>query len=174
MKKRLDNRGQSIFGISFGIIFSIIIIIFIIVVAGLVIRAFFVSSDCTKMGMFLDEADKTSFVFAVEKAWKSPGINFDYSGQLPSSLEYVCFANLSSDFYGYFEDIGFDISVYDSEKNMFFYPVEEACNLPAHKIAHLDIEAITPLDNPYCIPVKNSRIVMNIEKGINERFVKVN
>jgi len=172
MKKRFNSKGQNIFGMSFGVIFSIIIIIFIIVVAGLVIRAFLSSSDCTKLGMFLDDGSKTSFTFAVEKAWKSSGINFDYSGQLPSSIEYVCFANLSSDFYGEFEGLGFNFVVFDND-NMFFYPTEETCNIPAHELSNLDIETITSSDNPYCIPVKNGKIVINIEKGINKKYVVV-
>ena len=93
MKKRFNIRGQSVMGMSFGVIFSIILIIFIIVVAGIAIRTFLSTGDCARIGIFLNENDKTSFRFAVEKAWKSSGITFDYDAKLPSSLEYVCFAN---------------------------------------------------------------------------------
>jgi len=172
MKKRFNKSGQNVMGMSFGVIFSIILIIFIIVVAGIVIKTFLKTGDCARIGMFLDENDKTSFKFAVEKAWKSPGIDFDYEAKLPSSLEYVCFANFSSGINGRWEDIGEEINVYEDE-NLFLYPIDNSCNQPAHKIEHLNIAEITKTDNPYCIPVFNGKAVINIDKEINEGLVRI-
>ena len=74
---------------------------------------------------------------------------------------------------GDFEDIGYELSVYDEENNLFFYPIENSCNIPFYDIEHLHILEITKSDNPYCIQIKKGKAVINIKKAINSALVEV-
>ena len=167
-----SKRSQGVFGMSFGMIFSIILIVFLIVVAFIAIKYFLGTGDCVKIGLFVDGLEKD-----INEAWSgSHSSSFEFSGNLPSKIDYVCFANLSKSINGndLKREIASDIGVYEfSGTNMFFYPVKNACEIPAHKIKHLDLEEITKKENPYCFENKNGRVVIKIEKGANKNIVKL-
>ncbi len=168
MKK---TKKAQVFGMSFGVIFSIILIIFILVVAGISIRYFLNLKKCAQIGMFVDELQKD-----VDKAWTGQKSNFVFSGTLPSNIEYVCFANLSNSLKGIGAEnkIYSDISIYkQADANMFFYPRRKACDMPYINIKHLDIEKITQSRNPYCLKIKESKIIIDINKEFNEALVKL-
>ena len=172
-KRGWENKKAqgSVFGMSFGVIFSIIIIIFILVVAGIAINHFLDLKKCTQIGLFIDDLQKD-----VDKAWNSQKSNFEFSSSLPGNLDYVCFANLSKPITGndIEREIGNEIGVYQfSEGNMFFYPRENACNVPYINIKHIDIEKITELRNPYCVKVEKGKIIIKIEKGFNDALVSL-
>jgi len=160
----MEKKGQ-ILGLPFSVIFSLFLIIFFIVIAVMVINVLLKTQKCTQVKMFVDD-----FQPAIDSAWNSQGISDDFKRTLPSNIDYVCFANLSKKLDD--NQISFDISVFE-EDNMFLYPLQKACEIPNHNIKHLDIEKITSLKNPYCIPVENGQIVIQIDKGFNDRFVSI-
>ena len=166
MKKR-NKRAQQLFGLPFSVLFSIILIVFFIVVAGIAIRHFLNLRDCTQIGLFIEELQAD-----VDKAWGSQSSSFESSGNLPSNIDYVCFANLSENFNGDNFDIENEIGLYQGQNaNLFFYPNKNTCNMPYHYIEHLDIGKITALKNPYCIAVSGGKIKIQIEKGFNDNLV---
>ena len=169
MKKRMDVKGQETLGISFGVIFSIILIVFFIVVAGIVIKSFLGTKNCAEIGIFVDR-----FESEVKKTWNSQSFKGQFKGNLPSSIDYVCFGNLSNSISGAFQEEGYDIGLYEGKNaNTFFYPTNKACEMPYIQINHLDIERITKTNNPNCVQVNKGKIVFEIEKGISDRFVNV-
>jgi len=172
MKKRIgkiSKKGQETLGISFGVIFSIILIVFFIIIAFIVIRSFLKVGDCAEMGIFVDK-----FNSDIKKTWNSQFDAHVFKGNLPSSLEYVCFANLSKSSRGEFELIGYDLGLFEGKNaNMFFYPTSKACEMPYNNVPNLDLDEITRLKNPNCFPIQGGRININVEKGLNDRFVKI-
>ena len=159
MKKR-NKKAQGVFGMSFGVIFSIILIVFILVVAGIAIKHFLNLKKCAQVGMFIDDLNGD-----VGDAWRSTKSTNDFDYILPSALDYVCFANLSNNPKGsYDEKVYSDISIYQhANANMFFYPRENACDMPYVNVEHLDIEKITNSKNPYCFEIKNGKVIINVE-----------
>ncbi len=173
MKRGLikDKSAQQVFGMSFGVIFSIILIVFILVVAGIAINHFLNLKKCTQIGLFIEDIQKN-----VDDAWNSQKFTDEVSYTLPSNLDYVCFANLSDTVRGgdLESSVYSDISIYESSNgNIFFYPREKACNMPYINIKHINIEKITESKNPYCIPIKNSKITIQVEKEFNEGLVNL-
>ncbi len=164
-----SKRSQETLGIGFGVIFSIILIVFFIVIAGIVIKSFLDTKRCAELGIFVDR-----FGSEVKKTWNSQSYKGQFKSNLPGSIDYVCFANLSNSISGEFGDEGYDIALYEGRKaNTFFYPTNKACEMPFNQINHLDLERITRVNNPNCVPIVKSRIVLEIEKGLNDRFVNV-
>jgi hypothetical protein len=163
------KKGQELFGMSFGMIFSIFLIIIFIIIAWIAIKHFLDISNCAKIGIFVDDLKKD-----VDKAWNSEKSEFDFNSNLPSSLEYVCFANLSDRITakGIEKNIGNEIGIYKySGANMFLYPREKACNIPYHKIPHIDIESITSKKNPYCVKIEGGKVSIKISQGFNQASV---
>ncbi len=164
-----SKTSQETLGISFGVIFSIILIVFFIVVAGIVIKSFLDTKKCAELGIFIDRFDSE-----VKKTWNSQSFSGEFKGNLPGSISYVCFGNLSNSIKGKFEKQGYDISLYEGRiANTFFYPVNKACEMPFNQINHLDIERITKINNPNCVLIDNGRIKINIEKNLNDRLVNI-
>lgn len=152
---------------SFGVIFSIILIVFILVTGIIVVKYFLDFQKCGQVKIFVDDFNE-----GVDRVWKSDSLEFNFEGRLPSGLEYVCFFNSSRSVRGNWDDVGNEINVFDRE-NLFFYPLEKSCDNPAHRVQHLNLGSITRTDNPYCIPVRSGRVVIGIEKGMNEGLVGV-
>ena len=84
----MSKRGS--LDISFGMIFSILIIIAIIGVAIYAIVSFISVGKCAGIGVFQND-----FKDSVDKAWASETTKTTFIGSLPSSIEMVCFGNLS-------------------------------------------------------------------------------
>lgn len=164
-----SKRSQETLGIGFGVIFSIILIVFFIVVAGIVIKSFLDTQKCAELGIFVDRFDSE-----VKKTWNSQSYKGPFKGILPGSIDYVCFANLSNSIVGQFEEEGHDISLYEGRRaNTFFYPTNKACEMPFNQINHIDLERITKTNNPNCVPVADGKIVLDLEKGLTDRFVNI-
>ena len=169
LKFQKSKKGQETLGISFGVIFSIILIIFFIVIAFIVIKSFLRTQDCAQIGIFIDK-----FEADVKRTWNSQFDTHTFKGNLPGSIDYVCFANLTRDVRGEYEQIGFDIGLFEGkEANTFFYPIGKTCEIPYKNIPHLDIEKIAGLKNPNCIPVQSGRIDIVLRKDLNDRFVDI-
>ena len=171
MKKR-NKRAQQLFGLPFSVIFSIFLIIFFIVIAFIAIRHFLGLRDCTQIGLFIEDLQAD-----VDRAWSSQSSSFEFSGNLPSNLDYVCFANLSNSLKGgdIESEVYSDISIYQSaDASLFFYPRANACDMPYHNIEHIDVNGITELKNPYCIEIESGGVVIKIEKEFGEALVGLN
>ena len=170
MKKK-SCKAQGVFGMSFAVIFSIILIIFILVVAGIAINHFLGLRDCAQIGMFIEDLQKD-----IDDAWSSQQFSDDDAEYiLPGNIEYVCFANLSnSRSSGDLENMIYsDISLYEnSNGNMFFYPRENACDMPYINMKHIDLNKITELKNPKCFE-NDEKIVIEIEKGFTDALVNL-
>jgi len=167
----MEKKGQQVFGMSFATIFSIILIIFILGAALIAIRHFIGLKNCAQINIFIEDFQKD-----VDKAWNSQKSSFEFEGEVPGGLKYLCFANLTKNLGGndIEDEIADDILLYEGTgANLFFYPTEESCEYPYYNIKHLDIESITKLRNPYCIKIENGRPVIKIEKGFNQNLVKV-
>ncbi|MEK6872877.1 MAG: hypothetical protein AABW90_02610 [Nanoarchaeota archaeon] len=163
------SKRSQVLGLSFESIFSIILIVFFIVIAIIVINAFLKTQRCAKIGIFID-----GFKSDVEKSWNSQYDKHTFKGDLPGSINYVCFANLSRASFGEFRGIGKELNLFEGKKaNMFFWPTGKACEMPYHYIAHLDNEKITKTRNPNCFAVKEGEAIFEIEKGLNDRFVNL-
>ncbi|MFA5259460.1 MAG: hypothetical protein WC979_09185 [Candidatus Pacearchaeota archaeon] len=164
-----NKKAQETMGMSFGMIFAIILMIFFIVVAFIAIKAFLETSNCAKVKIFVDKVQTE-----VDKTWNSQQDDSVITGSLPSSVDYICFGNLSRSIYGASEVIGQDIEIYEVYgANMFIYPIGSSCEMPHHKIKHLDLEGTTKSENPLCIPVEKGIIKIKIEKAFEKRLVKV-
>jgi len=163
----MNKKAQGIFGMSFSMIFSIIIIVFIIVVGIMVVKYTLGVKGCGEVKLFVDD-----FQSEVDRGWRSEELSFDFDGRLPSGVEYICFANLSDSLRGGYRSIGEEISVYDLNDNMFFYPVEKSCK-PNVRVGHLDISEIVKVDNPHCVEVVNGRVVIGVVKEMGSGLVEV-
>ena len=165
----MSKRGKKAqLEISFGMIFSIILIIAFVAVAIYAIMAFLNWQKCAKVGMF-----KTELNSEVDRAWKSFGYSYDYSGTLPSDITYVCFGDLSSAKKGTFQQYYDEIKATSlSKTNMFFIPAKESCDgSRGLEIKNIDIKEITKTNNPYCFKNTNSKIAIHIEKDASGSLV---
>jgi len=161
-----SKRSQQLFGMPFSTIFSLFLIAVFIVVAFFAINYFLDISRCSKIGMFIED-----FQSAIEDAWQSQSSSKTFSSNLPSGIEYVCFANLAKEASGTSKET----EIYrelrknaDYTANLFFYPQRNAC-IKASNIEHVNITA----SNPYCFPVENGKIEIKIEKDYFDALVKV-
>jgi len=171
-KRKIKNRkAQSIFGLSFSVIFSIFLIIFFIVIAFIAIKHFLGLKDCAQVGLFIEGLQGD-----IDTAWGSQKFVEERDYNIQGGLDYVCFANLSKVITGNSveKEIAKEIGVYQhSGANLFFHPRENSCDMPYHKLKHINIEKITELRNPYCIEIEDGKIVINIEKEFNEGLVSL-
>jgi hypothetical protein len=170
MPSPIRSQGE-VMGMSFSTIFSILLIISFIVVSIIVISYIISWKNCSQIAIFTDD-----FKEAINNAWTTTGSSYDFKNFLPTGIKYVCFYNISQAIIssGTNELIIDELRKYAEEKNnMYFYPSKNACVKSQMKIEHLDIDKITENKNPYCIPVINGKITIQIDKGFNEKFVRV-
>lgn len=167
--KSKNKKGQEIFGLSFGMIFAVILIIFFVFIAFIVIKQFLCTKDCAKTGIFFSELNKK-----VEDAWDYGDITSRYSIDLPTQVEYVCFANLTEDLKGINKAIGDEIVTHDTNDNLFLYaPKKTCCDFSSGYIKHLDLEKITAYENPYCIKLSRGRGALVVEMENGEKYVRI-
>lgn len=160
------KHSQEVFGLSFGTIFAIILAIFFIILAIIVINSLLNMQNCSKIGIFLKELNTN-----INNAWNSNDASFEFSGFLPSSIQYICFADLSRNFNIENSKLFNSFKTFNKKNNFFFYPEKKACNLPSHEIKNIDISEITNSENPLCIRVINGKVGIIIEKENNKPLV---
>ncbi len=85
--KRVDNRGQ-IFGLSFQMIFSILLIIVFIIAAGIAARTMINNAEHARIVKFIQELNSET-----ERVWMATTAEKTISLDLPSKIEFVCFAD---------------------------------------------------------------------------------
>jgi len=166
---KTNKKAQETMGMSFGMIFAIILMIFFLVVTFIAIKSFLETSNCAKVKIFVDKVQSE-----VDKTWNSQQDNSVITGILPSSVEYICFGNLSKSILGESKTMGDELEIYEFfYANMFIYPQGKSCEMPYHKIKHLDVEGTIKNENPVCIPVTKGVIKIKIEKAFNQKLVKI-
>lgn len=168
-RNKSNKKAQETMGMSFGMIFAIILMIFFLVVTFIAIKSFLSTSNCAKVKIFVDKVQTE-----VDKTWNSQQDNSVITGMLPSNIEYICFGNLTKSIHGSSETMGKELEIYSFyNANMFIFPEGNSCEMPYHKIKHLDVEGTIKDENPVCIPVNKGVIKVKIEKAFNQRLVKV-
>ncbi|VVB78396.1 Uncharacterised protein [uncultured archaeon] len=165
-----NKKAEGPMGMSFSMIFSIILIIFFVIVAFMAIRYFLKLQACTQIGDFVGE-----FQTKTTEAWNSQKADYELKKVLPSGIEYVCFADLSDNLRGENRRILDELEFFQGgvDANMFFYPKEKACEMPAQKIKHLDMAKLTKSKNPYCIEVVNGKVDIKIQKDFLDELVTI-
>jgi len=167
MVKRGKLAKKGSLEISFGMIFSIILIIAFVGAAFYVIKIFLETKSCAETGSFYTEINDN-----VERAWRSPETSQTVTSFLPTSIEYVCFVDSNSSTRGMYKQYYEESTLYG--KNLVLFPPSKACSgLQAYELAHINLDEITKMDNPYCIKVEKGKITFKIEKGIYDKTVKI-
>lgn len=166
--KQNKNKKAQLFGMPFSIIFSIFLIVVFLIVAFFAINKFIEWRKCSEIGLFRDDLQS-----AVDDAWQSQSSSKTFSSNLPSGIEYVCFADLSEEESG---DSAKEKEIYNELKknadytaNLYFYPRKKAC-IASTKIEDINIKE---LSNPYCFPVQKGKVEIKLEKGFYDALVKV-
>jgi len=171
---KIDKKAQTHF--PFQLIFSLILIVVFLSVAFFVIRHFLEIQRCSQIGLFVRNLQSE-----IDEIWHTQEANTYIELDLPTNLEYVCFANLSDEINlvglnnekrRVVSKIYDDLKIYFKYKhaNLFFYPWYKACNMPSHLIRHIDTKE---LGNPYCIKNNKGKIKFRLFKSINDALVKI-
>ncbi len=141
----LKKKGD--INMSFGVIFSVILIAVFLFAAIYAINFFLNYGKCVQVGRFYDDFQKQ-----ISNAFLSQSTeNKKFQISLPSSIEKVCFANLSATITNPGEDYDQIKDYYLDDVNVFLIPGESACSIPYKKITRIDISEITKTKNPYCV-----------------------
>ena len=179
-RKRANKKAQ-IMGMSFELIFSLILIAVFIYAAFMGIKYFMATADKAKISSFI--ADLRS---DVEGAGIAQGISKPYDFYLPKGIKWVCFANESltaGDFNGkeYRTDCQEFISRYlvtfnNTSMNLFFCPPKGAYSVNAAFQAMIDCKGNDCLkfpSNPYCIPNKDGKVTIRLERESGEEKIRL-
>lgn len=160
----------------FQLIFSLVLIAVFLFVAFFVIRQFLDLQKCSQVGLFVQEFQKE-----VNDVWQVQEASTEIELDLDPSLSYVCFANLTDkanlaglgrperDDYAEIYD---DLKVYFkyNQANMFLYPWQSACEMPAHMIDHISLDG---MPNPYCLKNTDGKVKIKLVKGFDDLLVKI-
>ena len=159
----MQKAGQ--LQISFGMIFSIIIIIATLAVAGYVIVNFVdLGGNISCKLLYQDLQEK------IDKAWHSSISSESFNKDVPAGINYVCFGNLSQQTNSSYKMQYEKFSMYARPKsNMFFYPVEGACDDTefTYALEHVSFPGF------FCIPVKEGKIGIHLSKGKFDSLVRL-
>ncbi len=165
--KRGSKRGQ--INLSFGMIFSIILIVVFIVFAFYAIGKFLDIQKAAKAGQFISSLEGD-----IDKMWRSSSGSQQVEYSLPSSVDYVCFADFASEKRGAKQEFYNNLRLaHFEDENMFFYPVGSAAAVDSKSIDNIDLLEITSRENPYCIPNIDGKIKLTLKKGLDESLVTI-
>lgn len=169
-----DKKGQM--HLPLEMVFSILLIAVFLFVVFFVVRHFLDVQKCAQVGLFArDLQDK------VDGVWNSQEANTAFEEELPAGISNVCFADLKAgknlvalNDTGRQEaaDIYDNLAVYFkySQANFFFYPWQNACNMAANNIKHVNL---ANLSNPLCFSKVNGGINIKLSKGFNDALVRI-
>ena len=157
------KRGQQTMGMPFGIIFAIFLIVVFVVIAFIAVGYFLDIGESSSVGLFYRE-----FQEAVDDAMRGQFEESSFEIDLPSGIEFVCFADLSAEITnpGAEYDAIRNYDVYDA--NVFLVPPEFEQNMQWKLIEHLNVSRITVDENPYCVGVGDGFV---IKKGFYDKRV---
>lgn len=162
--EKLNKRAD--INLSFGVIFSVILIAVFIFAAVYAINFFLDYSQCVQVGSFYDGLQKE-----VSNAYLSQSTeNKKFQISLPSSIDKICFANLSAPITNPGEEYDLIADFYLEDANLFLIPGESACGIPYKKITRLNVAEITKVKNPYCV---YSDEELTLTKQIYDRAVLI-
>ncbi|NPE27042.1 hypothetical protein HNV12_03505 [Methanococcoides sp. SA1] len=161
----VNKRGQQTMGMPFGMIFAIFLIIVFVVIAFMAVGSFLDIGKSAGVGLFYDELQD-----AVDDAMRSQSSERDFEIDLPSGVEKICFANLSSRITNPGADYNAirNYEVYDA--NTFLVPPEKAQNMQWKLIERINVSKITEARNPYCVEVGNGLV---IKKDFYDKLVLI-
>jgi len=153
-----EKRGQM--DISFGMIFSIILIIAVLAIAFYVIRYFTSLSSCASVGLFY-----TALTKEVDQSWAATTSKSLFSGNVPGSVEYVCFGNLTQQYVQ--TDRTFRQEILDHYKftthdNVFIYPPGTGSCTP--DLGNTFVQH-AKVDNFFCAKVVSGKVKVTITKN---------
>lgn len=171
MRKRgICRRKLGQMELSFGMIFSIILIIAFVAFSIYGIIKFLEFRDCAQIGTF-----QKNFEAHVKAKWSGTEGAENHEYTLPGKIEAVCFINEEKPITNSEMKEELKWVHLDNGENMVFYPPKSACNSESAKIDHLNIEEITKEDNgnPFCIPNKNGKVRLTLQKNYGENSVRV-
>ena len=167
MIKGEDKRGQ--FEISFGMIFSIFIIIATVAVAFYVIKEFLSVNECAGIGGFYDD-----FQREITKEWQSSISKGVYTGTLPTSIEYACFAVPGKVYTGTKYTVQYDslkdtIQSFgiDENRNVFLYPSKGCQGMEYYSLEHIAVSDF------FCSQVVDGKVKVNFDKDVSDALVKL-
>jgi len=162
---RDDKKGQHTMGMPFGVIFAIFLIVVFVVIAFIAVGYFLDIGESSSVGMFYRE-----FQEAVDDAMRGQFEESSFDIDLPSDIEFVCFADLSAEITnpGVEYDAIRNYDVYDA--NVFLVPPEYAQGMEWKLIDRINVSRITESSNPYCVAVDDGFV---IKKGFYDKWVFV-
>jgi len=167
MVKGESKRGQ--FEISFGMIFSIIIIIATVGVAFYVITQFLSVNECAGIGSFYDDFQKQA-----TNAWESTISKGVYTGNIPTSIEYVCFVNPGKVYTGgkyraQYDALKDTIQTFgvDENRNVFLYPGQGCAGMEYYSMDHINVSDF------FCSAVSDGKVKINFNKDVSDALVKL-
>lgn len=157
-------------------IFSLFIIAVFLAVAFFVIRNFLEVKRCADIGLFTRQLQDK-----IDEVWQAQEASTAFEHELPSGLEYACFAdlkigkNLAAVNAGKRDEISEvydDLAVYFKYRNanFFLYPWQKACSMAASDIKHIHIQNAT---NPLCFSEVKGKIRIRLVKGFNNALVNI-
>jgi hypothetical protein len=159
------KKGQ--LEISFGVIFSIIIIVAVLGVGFYVINHFVSLSRCATIGTFYTDLQKN-----IDDAWASSSSRSVFAGNLPGSVDYVCFGNLTQTVRSAgdsqrLKDLK-DAYKFAESENVFLYPAKDSCNnLEKKTIKHMQTDSF------FCQQVSKGSVKITISKGSTDALAKI-
>ncbi|MCW8966116.1 MAG: hypothetical protein OQK82_05460 [Candidatus Pacearchaeota archaeon] len=163
-------RGQM--KLSFGMIFSIFLIILFISFAFVAIKKFLALGNLAQISGFAENLQDD-----IDKAWKGTQSSQVKTYNLPSKIEYICFADYSGYPGGYkgdYKELYSELKqIHQEYENFFFYPIGSSEGLESKEIKHINIETITSNNNPLCFRNVEGKITLTIEKEYGEALVVI-
>ncbi len=182
-KKKMQVKKAQVMGMSFQFIFSIILIIVFIFAAIIVIKVFLNRAEYARIISFEQE-----LISEVNKLWAGPSASArnEFTFDLPSKIEYVCFsADLSkAESENFPKGVYEEISIYEDENaDLFFYPpdVVEGHDMAPYlkvlcgtrKTPCLNLTGLAEQEkDPYCIRNKEG-ISITLAKEIGVIGIKI-
>ena len=156
------KKGQ--LQISFSMLFSIIVIIAILGVSFYVITFFLNLDTCGDVGFFYRDLD-----LEIEKAWKSQIYSGKFEGDVPSSVDRVCFGDLNSVGSDFSEEREFLSKYRRAEKNVFLYPDAKGCDIgmSTYNVEHAEIDGF------WCVDAVKGKVTVKLEKDGGDALVKL-
>lgn len=168
VKGGIYRRKAGQMELSFGMIFSVILIISFVAFSVYGIIKFLEFRDSAQIGTF-----EKSFAAHVKAKWAGTEGAEDHEYTLPGKIEEVCFIDTEKPITDLDRREELKWVNLDDHENLFFYPLNSAGNVGSAKIEYINIEDTTKEDNPFCIPNKNGKVKLTLQKNYGENSVRV-
>jgi hypothetical protein len=158
------KKGQ--IEMSFGMIFSIILIIAVVAIGFYVIRYFMSLSTCTSIGLFYSGMQKD-----VNDAWGASDSRSIFSGNVPGSVKYVCFGNLTETASAGSNEMLQELRkqyAFSTRENIFLYPAGAGSCTPDLGSMNINHAATAYF---FCVKTAEGKVQVTISKGSTSSVV---